>query len=383
MPETFVEVFDDLKCSIMEMGQNVGQLVHIDPSLISEITEGDTAPQFVTVAIESGWSSNKRYYSPDTLKGVVEQINSSDDPVVAYLGHIKPEDDASTFPEPQTRWLKSTLSVTSEKVTAFVKGYNLPGAKIRELLKRKAANSVSIRGKALLRPIKGGVEVREFKLESIDWSRPGKAGMAAKVVAVTAEMENQGGNSVEPKDIAALTEDELRQHNPLLVKEIEGKAKKDLETKVTEMETAQEPLEASSKLLTEIRTAFGIDENADLLEIVKTAISKVKDLGKVTKEKLLTEAIGKKFKDENTQILVKRVILAEQDFSNLEDDEKVISEMVDKFIEKDEALRKMVEEMDEQGGANLPDGKKDNRKERELKPGYENTNIRVVKGGRA
>lgn len=366
---------------VTEMATGTAALVSLDPALVTEITQGDEDPVFVTYAIESGWSVNRRYWPPEVLTKIAEQVNQSTDPVVGYRGHIPPAEDGFSFPEIGLHWLKATTQISSDKSKLFVKAYALPGTKAREYIKRKLAKTISVSGKALLKPIKGGVAVSDFDLESIDLARPRTAGMKTQLVAVTQEMED---DTVKPEEIAALQENELRAHNPGLVTSIETEAKKPLETKISEMETEAENSNGNADLLTKIREALGIDENADILAIVGETVGKLKQAVQDSREKMFDEVLEKKFKNENTRNLVRRLAVSEMQSEDTEEmDEDKYREHVEKrvteMIENDADLKALASEHETGGGRSLSGGTSDRAGKNEGPK--TNENIEVSKAG--
>lgn len=365
---------------VTEMASGASTLVSLNPEVVSEITQGDDDPVFVTYSIESGWSQNKRYWPPEILANIAEQVNKSTD-VVGYQGHISPAEDGFKFPEIGIQWLKAVPQITQDKVKLLIKGYALPGTKAREYVKRKLAKQVSVSGDAILRPIQGGVAVKEFDLKSIDLARPRTGGMKTGLIAVTQEME--GGN-VKPEEIAALQENELRAHNPGLVKTIEDEATKPLTEKVTEMESANGEAKANTDLLAEIRTMLGVDEEGDLLEALGNSMSKIKESAKLLRQKIIDEVLEKKFKNEKTRGLVQRVLVTEMEgeLTDSMTEEEVttkVTEMVEKAIDEDENLKSFLSESG--GGHSLTSTSTENRGSREVKAGYENERISVRKAG--
>ncbi len=359
----------------------VSNLVPVDPQLIALVTEGDPDPKFATFVIESGWSKSKRFWGAELFQNVAEQINSSEEAIVGYMGHIKPEDDPFTFPEIQLHWLGAKATKVGDKAKLAVKAYVLPNTKGRDYLKRGLVKTVSWRGKVAQIPFEKGVRVAQFAIESIDLSRPRAAGMSAKLVgALTSEMENEGSNNVKPEEIAALQENELRAHAPALVQAIEQSAAKPLTEKVSEMETDAVALKADADLIPEIRKLFGMGEDADVLEVLGKTATSLKAAGKSARDAILDTVLAKRFKDESTLKFVKRLIAAEMsDFEISGDeskDEKLVGEMVDEIVNKDEDLKSMVSEMEDTPAA-PPVTSQDRGKSRELKPGTTTSNIRV------
>lgn len=377
-----VEVFD----SVGEMaysGEAQGTLVPLNPELVAAITDGDPDPKFATFVIKSGWSKSKRMWGPELFADVAEQINGSEEAIVGYMGHIKPEDDPYSFPEIQLHWLGAKATKVGDEARLAVKAYVLPNTKGRDYLKRGLVKTVSWRGKIAQIPFEKGVRVAKFAIESIDLSRPRAAGMSAAMVGgLTSEMETEGGKDVKPEEIAALQENELRAHNPTLVGVIESAATKPLTEKVGEMETDATALKVNADLIPEIKKLFGMDEDADVLSVLGATAAQLKAAGKTARDAILDNVLAKRFKDESTLKFVRRIIVAEMNDKSLEitgddaKDEKVVGEMVDSIVNSDDDLKSLVSEMEETPAAPPTTGD-DRGKPRELKAGTTTNNIRV------
>ena len=388
--ENFESVYDTFEATVVsEMASGAQALLPLDQEVISRVTEGDDDPKFATFLIESGWSNNKRYWGASVFESVQEQINSATEPIVGYLGHIPPDQEGFAFPDIQLQWLKSRLQVSQDKVKMLVKAYALPASKGKDYLSRGLVKSISWRGNALLKPIQGGVEVKDFKLESIDLSRPRKAGMQAALVGGGLTSEMEGRNDVKPDEIGALALNELRAHNSELVKAIEDEAKKPLETTISEMEATAEEVKPQLDLIPEIRKLLGMKEDGDILEVLGQTMTQLREAGKTAKDAILDKAIARKFKDESTRKLVKRIIASEMDGIELSGDEKkdeeAISEKVNEMVDNDVDLKELVSEMEEgregDGGGSTQNGDGD-RRTREIKDGFSNERISVRKARR-
>lgn len=380
--EQITDAFDVQVVTEMAIGE--GTLVPLPREIIEEITEQDENPKFATFMIESGFSKSKRNWRPEILEKISEQINSASEPVVGYLGHISPDQDPFAFPEIQLHWLRSRCQRTGDKMRMYAKAYVLPEGRARTYIARKLVRTVSVSGKAAMKPMKDGVDVIDFALESIDLARPRKAGMTTALVGgLTSEME-QEEHSVDPKEIAALSANELRAHNPSLVEAIETDARKPLETKVSEQETEIEELKPEVDTLAKVREALGIDEKTDVLESLGVMMVKVKEIAKNAKDNIVDKVLAEKFKDENTRGLVKLALTSEMANLEIEDEsdesKKKVTEMVDGAVEKNEILRSLVGEQSSSGSTfSTPPV---DRGKREIKPGYANSNIEVRKARR-
>lgn len=389
--ESYEPIYDSFESTVVsEMGMGADVLLPLDRETVDRVSAGDDDPKFATFLIESGWSNNKNYWGGEVFDSVQEQINNATEPIVGYLGHIKPDDDGFAFPDIQLQWLKSKLQISQDKVKMLVKAYVLPGTKGREYLQRGLVRTVSWRGDCLKKPIQGGNAIKDFKLESIDLSRPRKAGMSAALVGgLTSEME-EGRNEVKPDEIKALQENELRAHNPELVLAIETAVAKPLNEKVSEMEEAAKEAQPKVEQLSEIHKLLGIQEDGDILEGIKTVLATLKEAGKTARDAILDSVIQKKFKDETTHKLVKRLLTAEMTDVELsgdkDKDEKLIEEKVNEMVNADDDLKELVAEMDEgrskEGETRTVQSSNGNRETRKLKDGYSDERITVHKARR-
>lgn len=387
-----VEVFEPVTIAA-EQATGQGVLVPLPKAMIEEISETDNDPKFATFVIESGWSKSRRFWGEDSFERAQEQIdNAASEPIVGYLGHIRPENDPYDFPDIQFQWLKSKLQKAGDKVRIFTKAYVLPDTKARYYLQRGLAKTVSWRGPCSLIPVKGGVRVRNFTLESIDLARPRAAGMSARLVGgLTSEMETEG-SEVKTEEIAALSENELRAHNPSLVTTIEEAATKPLTEKVSEMETENGELQKDADLIPEIRKLFSMSDDASILDVLGAAAASLKNAGRSVRNSIVDEVLGKKFKDEDTLKLVRRLVVAEMDTNHSDlkltgdaaADKKAVDEIVSEMIDGDDELKEMVSEMEETP-RRVPNTSRDDRQggeKSELKPGFSNSRIRVRSASR-
>lgn len=378
--DLITEVFE----TAVEMTTDPNAVVQLSPEIVSRVTAGDDDPRFATFVIESGWSKSKRFWGPELFTDVAAEMNSAagGEPIVGYMGHIKEEDDPYVFPEIQLQWLGAKLSKVGDKAKLAVKAYVLPGTKGRDYLGRGLVKNVSWRGKVSQERVEGGVKIKQFIIESIDLARPRSAGMNARLVgALTSEME--GGNDLKPEEIAALSENELRAYNPTLIVAIETAAKTPLETKVSEMEGDAAAVKPTIALIPEFRRILGLADDTEDVVVLDKALKSIKDAGKTVRDAILESVLVRKFKDEGTRKLVKRLIVSEQEdlrsFQASGDDEKdlkVVGEMVNNFIDTDDAIKAQVSEM-EGTPASPPGSTTDRSGQRELKAGLVTSRIRV------
>lgn len=153
---------------------------------------------------------------------------------------------------------------------------------------------------------------------------------------------------MEPKDIAALSEDELRAHNPLLVREIENKATAPLTTQVGEMTTTVDALKPEVDLLGKVKELLGLTEGENVVEKVTALLASIEDAAASEIKTYIKEAIGKKVKTERGQALVARLVgEMHTEFEGELNDEmkKKIDEALDAKIDGDEVIKSVVGEM--------------------------------------
>ena len=380
MDDIITEVFE----TAVEMTTDANAVVPISSDVLTRVTAGDDDPRFATFVIESGWSKSRRFWGPELFNDVAAEMNSAaqNEPVVGYMGHIKEEDDPYVFPEIQLQWVGAKLTKLGDKARLAVKAYVLPGTKGRDYLLRGLVKNVSWRGKVSQERFEQGVKIKSFAIESIDLARPRTAGMSAKMIGgLTSEME--GGNDLKPEEIAALSQNELRAHNPTLVLEIETAVKTPLETQVSEMTTEAAAVKPTLDLIPELRRVLGLADDVDDVTVIGKALASIKDAGKTVRDSILESVLGRKFKDESTRKLVKRLIVSEMDdvrnfkaTGNSDADEKTVSEMVNTFIDTDESIKAQVSEM-EDAPPSPPGTERSRSGRRELKPGMTTSRIRV------
>jgi hypothetical protein len=390
--DEITELFD----SVVEMTTDPAGLVRVAPELVDEISTGDPDPKFATFVIESGWSKSKRFWGPELFNEVASEINvaAETEPIVGYLGHIKPDDDPYTFPEIQLQWVGAKLlENTGSKAKLAVKAYVLPNTKGREYLEKKLVRTVSWRGKIAQELFEQGVRVKKFAIESIDLARPRAAGMSARLAgALTSEMEKEGGNSVKPEEIAALQENELRAHNPGLVDSIEARVRDPLTQRVSEMENSEEEQKPLFSSIADLRKLLGLGNDVSDLDVISKAVQQLKIASKKVKEQIVTAFLEKKLKatdGDSSHKLVHSLVASEmsnRDFEvtgDADTDEQVVSEIFTSVVDGNSNLKETVAEMMDAAPASPPNTGNDDRsgERREIKPGYESQNIRVRSAG--
>ena len=344
--------FEQIDSRIGEMGgeelASSGDLP-VPADFLNMVKATDDDPMFVTVEVESGKSKSKRIWKPEHVRQVVDKVNK--DRMGGNLGHPLLDDKAyeSAFPIPQVVWVAAKAREIGGRTVGKFKGYVLKTAEARDLLRLGLIDGVSwfgdTKGK---RTPDGYLEILEFEPETIDFARKGRSGMTTRVLALAGEQSSRGGNAVEPKDIAALSEDELRTHAPLLVKEIESKAKEPLTTRVGEMEATVATLTPEADLLAKIKEALKLSDGENPLEKVAALIEKIESAGKSEIKEFVQSLIARKVKTERERALVNRVLgeMHTEYEGDLTDDLKTkIEADFEQRVGEDEVLKEFIGEM--------------------------------------
>jgi hypothetical protein len=316
----------------------------IPADFMETITKSDDDPMFVTVEVEAGWSRSKRNWKPEHLRKVVEKVNK--ERMAGNLGHPLLDKAAyeSAFPLPQVAWCSATM----EGNKGVFKGYVLKRAEARDLLKLGLIDGVSIFGDTRMKPVQGGYEVITFEPETIDFARKGRSGMKSRVVSLTGEHAPGRGENVEPKDIAAISVDELRTHAPLLVREIERQAVEPVEAKVGEQTALVADLQPQVDLLTEIKNLLKLQDGENPVEKLASFIEQVEEAGKSEIKDFVNSLVSKKIKSTRGQALLRRLVgemETEFDGELTDDLKREITTAFEAKIDGDDDIKALVGEM--------------------------------------
>lgn len=319
-----------------------GAHVTLNKNRVQELTDTyeDEKPEFVVLRVRAGATSRSNNHWPDSiLTDVAEQVNSDERP--GYFGHIKPEDRGYAFPDPQTIWMGAAMRTEGGKPTLYVKGYQIPGTKARSHVKSGLVKTASWFGKAGGKVVNGVRMIETFKLESIDWARPGMAGMDAQVVALVSEQE-EGGDKV---DLSSVTLKEIEDGNPSLFALMKQKVEDEHQEAVSEMEEKAKEGEEAQNLLTKITELFGIDKGKDILEKLTEVHQRLDNISTGEIKTKVAELLTKKLPGDS-HVKARATILRLLPVSEMEgktDDE--MSELVNTAFEKDDEVMAVVSEM--------------------------------------
>lgn len=365
----------DIIVPIKETTSSSDHAIKIDSSLLAEVTDGDADPKFVIVDIEEGKSNNNVTYDGEFFAKVAKTVNEKHP--VGYLGHkhFQGLDKEDLLPDPQAVWLGAAVSHENGKAILTAKGYLLPpdeGGKARAWLKRKAINSVSWAGDAVLAMGKdGSYRVKEFFLESIDFARKNREGMANQRLRVVTEMTSnqERSNKVDEDDVKGivgrLTFHELKEYNPGLVSVIKEQTKDEVKDETATAVKAKED-ELNTKhqqeveklpevtMMKRLKDFLGIkeDDNTDPVEAVMAMISRLDEVSKkLVAEWFNSEILAKKVPNEQARKLVSRLVPVTEmsgDFrteKGLEKIKKDLEDRADDILENDDDIKTVIKEM--------------------------------------
>jgi hypothetical protein len=209
--------------------------------------------------------------------------------------------------------------------------------------------------------------------------------MSARLVALTSEMDTEGRKEVKPEEILALQPNELRAHNPGLVKTIEDEVRAPLDTKIGEMTTEATAVQPTLDLIPDLRKALKLNDDTDTVDVIKAAVSHLRQAGTDLRDAVLAKVLDKKLKgeDEKSRNLVRRIIMSEMKTREVTlsgdeaKDEAAVSEMVNEIISSSDDLKQIVSEM-EDTPASLPSSSTERSGQaRTLKAGDKTSNLRV------
>jgi hypothetical protein len=191
--------------------------------------------------------------------------------------------------------------------------------------------------------------VVSFTPENLDFARKGRSGLNSRVLALAGEMASgEGGWKVEPREIAALTPTEIKEHAPLVHKAIQDEAKGELEVKVGEQATALAALEPEVEITKKVRELLGLAEGENPLEKLTNLIARLEEGASSEIKTFIKDLVGKKVKTERGQAVLNRLIgemHTEYDGELTDDLKKKIEDDFNNKLEDDEDIKVLVGEM--------------------------------------
>jgi hypothetical protein len=207
--EVISGLFQDVSVITELRGSFPENIDYIDGVNIEELTRGDVDPMYLTIPIGrvGSLSGNKRYYDEEWTVELERQVLH--ERPVGIMGHIKPEDRASSFPIEAVHWVGAARLGD----TLWGKGYIPPGPdrdRIRryKATGRKLATSIFAKADGVWDAAIGAYRMvaKSLKLQQIDIAPYDRAGVPSLAIVpiLTAEMDDDGGSVVPaPSDLPA------------------------------------------------------------------------------------------------------------------------------------------------------------------------------------
>lgn len=151
---------------------------HVD---IEALKAGDTEPLEVVVEVPASTSKRGWYYTEKAIKDIVDKVNK--DTLNGFLGHQKPDNVDTEFPDIQTHWIGAKFD--EAKKVGYFRGVIDPDAKkLKRWVRSKRIKQVSIFGQPeLSKDSSGKISVTGYKAMSIDWTPLDRCGMPTRIVA--------------------------------------------------------------------------------------------------------------------------------------------------------------------------------------------------------
>lgn len=283
----------------------------VDRELLERLPNGDPDPNPMYLTLEiartGAVSGNKFRHTPGLVTSVVEQINQNKP--TGIMGHIKPQDRATSFPVADIHW----VGAIELNGSAYGKGYLPAGrADVREYYRAEKAKG----GKAATSMYGGGPKqtyengewsVSPFRMESLDlapwtraaWPGPGQFQLTSEMVHDDPPPTQPDESIVEETtmDWSTITYDDLpetviemvRQHTPppappatpepALVAEMDAlrNTNTTLNTRVQELENRlAEQAQREFNLLVDALVSEFTDWDTRGMEAAETAVSQLR-----------------------------------------------------------------------------------------------------------
>jgi hypothetical protein len=214
------------------------------------------------------------------------------------MGHIKEEDRITAYPISDIHWIGSV----KEGGKTWAKGY-IPKTAVaqrehyRILMATNGKAATSVYGQALKEFVdhkKGTWRARDFKLEQLDLAPYGRAALKPESgFMITTEMVSD-----EPNEHEEQTMDKLQ-----IIRELTSEDAALLPPTVRDAVLSAVQPAPEIALVTELRTALGVDEKADL----KATIAELKQEQETQRKATVTGRIKELIEDEEKGIKVKEM----------------------------------------------------------------------------
>lgn len=271
------------------------------------LVAGDDSPVFITLPIGKAnvTSGNKRHYDEAFVQELERQTLANKP--VGLMGHLSPQERATSFPPEAVHW----VGAIRDGDTLWGKGYIPPGA-VRDRIQRYKAQ-----GKAIATSIDAFAEgvyddalkamrmvAKSLRLNQIDIAPADRAGIPdlAAVPMLTTEMESDAAQEEEPQEPVM---DKLQ-----VINEMTADDARLLPDAVRQavLSTVQTPPEVAQ--VQELRQALGVDENANLAQLVTEMRQQQETQRKSAVKQRITELVNEGIKVESARGIVTELVNA-------------------------------------------------------------------------
>ncbi|KYG90799.1 hypothetical protein A0U40_17885 [[Bacillus] sp. KCTC 13219] len=306
---------------------------------IEALKKGDDDPLEVVVEIPVSQSKRGWYYTHEALRDIVNAVNERT--LHGFLGHQKPEDVPSEFPEPVTHWVGAKMT---EEAAYFRGIVDATAEKLKRWIRSGVVKQVSIFGEAHLADSNGSTHVVGYDPLSIDWTPLDRMGMPTRIVAVgemhgldtfeDEEIQTEGGNqNMKPEEVLAKLKEmhTNKQVTPVMIANTLGVSAVQLASEMddkfknqhTQMDAVFKELNVSGEM-DAVQVVKDLKQKAEKYEVLQSK----QIIGEMAGKKIDNEQAAKDFLDEKTP-LGKLWAVQSQNFTG---DETALSAEMDKFL---------------------------------------------------
>lgn len=263
---------------------------------IEALKSGDDDPLEVVVEIPVSQSKRGWYYTHEALRDIVDVVNERS--LHGFLGHQKPEDVPSEFPDPVTHWVGAKMT---ENAAYFRGVVDATATKLKRWIKSGVVKQVSVFGEAHLAESNGNTHVVGYDPLSIDWTPLERMGMPTRIVAV-GEMsgintdnneEEKGGKEVNPQELLVEMKKMYgtKQVTPKMIADALG---------VNAVQLAGEMDDSFKKQHSQIDGVLkelNVTGEMDPVQVIKDLKGKAEKYEQVQSKQIIGEMIGKKIEN--------------------------------------------------------------------------------------
>ena len=302
---------------------------------VEALKSGDDDPLEVVVEIPVSQSKRGWYYTHEALRDIVDAVNERT--LHGFLGHQKPEDVPSEFPDPVTHWVGAKMTENS----AFFRGViDASADKLKRWIRSGVVKQVSIFGEAQLAESHGETHVGGYDPMSIEWTPNGRMGMLTSIVAtgemhgINATDEDKGGDEVKPEELLnhMKTMYANKQVTPKMVADalgvdaiqLAGEMDSSFKERHSQMDGVLKELNVTGEM-NAVQVIKDLKSKADKYEEVQSK----QIIGEMAGKKIQNETAAKDFMNEDTPL----GMLWSAKSANFQGDEKQLSAEMDSFLE--------------------------------------------------